>query len=443
MLFKDKKIAIIGGGLVGSLLSIYLANKGAKVCIYERRNDMREQDINAGRSINLALSNRGIKSLKEVGIDNEVLANTMPMFRRIMHSTEGDLTNQEYGKKGQAIFSVGRSDLNCVLMDLAEKKGVKIFFSQKCLDIDFESTTLYFENKNSLKYDFVFGADGTGSVVRKKMKEKYSVKTEERFIDCGYKELTIPAGKNGEYLISKDALHIWPRGSYMIIALPNPDATFTCTLFFPMKGHNSFENLKTKKDVLDFFKINFNDLLKLIPDLSEQYFYNPLSPLGLVRSESWLENNIALIGDSCHATVPFYGQGMNCGFEDCYLLNEYINSCKSFEEFKFNLNSFLKERKKDTDAMQELSLYNFIVMRDKTADKDFLLQKKIEAKFSLKHPDKWIPLYSMVSFSDIRYSDALEIGQKQNLIMEKVMKTPNINTIWESKEIERLILSYL
>ena len=209
-----------------------------------------------------------------------------------------------------------------------------------------------------------------------------------------------------------------------------------------MKGQNSFENLKTKKDVLGFFKINFNDLLKLIPDLSEQYFYNPLSPLGLVRSESWLENNIALIGDSCHATVPFYGQGMNCGFEDCYLLNEYINSCKSFEEFKFNLNSFLKERKKDTDAMQELSLYNFIVMRDKTADKDFLLQK-IEAKFSLKHPDKWIPLYSMVSFSDIRYSDALEIGQKQNLIMQKVMKTPNINTIWESKEVEKLILSYL
>ena len=443
MLLKDKKIAIIGAGLVGSLLSIYLAKKGAKVYIYERRNDMRDEDGSAGRSINLALSNRGIKSLKEVGIDKEVLKNTMPMFRRIMHSVEGDLTNQDYGKKDQAIFSVGRRDLNCILMNLAEKTGVEIFFSQKCLDIDFDSTTLYFENKKPLNYDFIFGADGAGSIVRKKMKNKYSIKTEERFIDCGYKELTIPAGINGKHIISKDALHIWPRGSYMIIALPNPDGTFTCTLFFPMKGDNSFNNLKNTKDVLDFFNTNFHDLLKLIPDLSEQYFSNPLSSLGLVRSETWLKNNIALIGDSCHATVPFYGQGMNCGFEDCYLLNKSINDCNSFDKFKSTLNSFLKERKEDTDAMQELSLYNFIVMRDKTADKNFLLQKKIEAKFSEKYPSKWIPLYSMVSFSDIKYSDALKIGEKQNSIMKKVMKTPNIDTQWASEKVEELILSYL
>jgi len=443
MSIKDKKIAIVGAGLVGSLLSIYFSKLGAKVSVFERRNDMRKDVESAGRSINLALSDRGIRALEEVGVKEEVLSITMPMYKRIMHSIEGNLTEQDYGKKGQAIYSVGRRDINCILMDLAERKGVDILFSKQCLDIKFDTTTLHFKDLDPLSFDFIFGADGAGSIVRKKMKNKFALKTEERFIDCGYKELTIPSDAEGNHIISSDALHIWPRGSYMIIALPNLDGTFTCTLFFPMEGENSFSLLTNEKELLNFFNTNFSDLTPLIPDLSEQYFRNPLSPLGLVRSNSWLEGNIALIGDSCHATVPFYGQGMNCGFEDCFLLNETVKECDSINTFKVKLDAFLKKRKIDTDAMQDLSLYNFIVMRDKTADKKFLLQKKIEALFSEKHPDKWLPLYSMVTFSDIKYSDALHIGQKQNSIMKKIMDTPNINTIWNSKEIEERILSYL
>ena len=443
MLIKDKNIAIIGAGLVGSLLSIYFAKMGAKVSVFERRNDMRKETDSAGRSINLALSNRGIKALREVGIEKDVMSTTMPMYKRIMHSLEGELTEQYYGKKDQAIYSVGRRDLKCTLMDLAERKGVKIYFSQQCSDLDFNNNILKFKELGSLNFDFIFGADGAGSIVRKKMKQEFSINTEERFIDCGYKELTIPANINGQHIISNKALHIWPRGSFMIIALPNLDGTFTCTLFFPMKGDNSFESLKNEIDLIDFFKTNFADLVPLIPDLSEQYFRNPLASLGLIRCDSWTVNNIALIGDSCHATVPFYGQGMNAGFEDCFLLYKAMQDFNTFEDFKLKLPSFLKKRKIDTDAMQELSLYNFIVMRDKTADDKFLLQKKIEALFSKKHPDKWLPLYSMVTFSDVPYSHALKIGQKQNLIMEKVMNTPNINKIWDGKEVEDLILSYL
>jgi kynurenine 3-monooxygenase len=328
-------------------------------------------------------------------------------------------------------------------MDLAEKNGVRIHFSKECINIDFNKTMLNFEKSESLNFDFIFGADGAGSVVRKQMQSKFNLNNTEKFIDCGYKELTIPADSRGKHIIQNDALHIWPRGSYMVIALPNLDGTFTCTLFFPMEGKNSFSLLKNQVDVIDFFSANFSDLTKLIPDLSEQYFRNPVASLGLIRCDSWLKDNVALIGDSCHATVPFYGQGMNAGFEDCFLLNRMLKDVDSFTSFLDKLNSFFKTRKIDTDAMQDLSLHNFIVMRDKTADDNFLLQKKIESRFSEKYPDKWIPLYSLVTFSQTKYSDALKIGHKQEVIMKRIMEIPNIQSMWNSSEVENKILSYL
>ena len=442
MYLIDKDISIIGAGLVGSLLSIYLSKQGSKVSIYERRKDMRLDTTLAGRSINLSLSKRGINALSEVGITDEIMSIAMPMYHRTMHSANGDITIQPYGKKDEAIFSVSRASLNIILMDLAEKHNVEINFEAKCQSIDFDSTKLTLLD-HDVYSDLIFAADGAGSVVRKQMKSTSLIKSSEDFIDCGYKELTIPSNVDGTHKIDNQSLHIWPRKSYMIIALPNLDGTFTCTLFFPMRGKNSFESLVSELDVMNLFNNNFQDLVPLIPDISSQYFTNPTASLGLVNCYPWSSENVVLIGDSCHATVPFYGQGMNSGFEDCFLLNEFINNSQSIERFKELLPRYLKARKVDTDAMQSLSMENFIVMRDKTADQNFLLQKKIERWFSEKNPTKWTPLYSMVSFSNIPYSKALAIGEFQEKVMEQVMKIDNLDLTNNSLEIESVIISLL
>ncbi len=443
MSLTKKKIAIVGAGLVGSLLSIYLSKRGYSVNIFEGRSDMRKDHVQVGRSINLALSDRGRKALRQVDLEEKILSISVPVYKRLMHSVKNELTEQFYGKENQAIFSVPRRELNCMLMDLAEEEGVKIHFLKKCNDIDFNKTNLKFDDNESFHFDFVFGADGAGSVIRKKMNEFPDVNVFSELIDCGYKELTIPIGNHKTWQIASDALHIWPRGSYMVMALPNLDGTFTCTLFFPMKGENSFENLKTKKDVDLFFEKNCPDLVSLIPNISEQYFNNPVSPLGIIRCSPWKKNNFILIGDSCHATVPFYGQGMNCGFEDCNLMVDIFDKTFKTANFSNSIEKFLTNRKINTDAMQDLSMHNFIVMRDKTGDKKFLLQKKIEALFAKKHPSKWTPLYSMVTFSHIDYDEALKIGMKQEKIMQKIMQMDNIESIWNSKEVEQKVLSFL
>ena len=369
----------------------------------------------------------------------------MPMYKRVMHSLDGSLTEQYYGKINQAIYSVSRKELNALLIDMAEKNNVKFFFNYVCEDIDFNNTVLKFSNNLNLKSDFIFGADGAGSVVRKKMNQYFDgLNVIEQFIDYGYKELTIPANDNGTHKITNDALHIWPRKDYMIIALPNLDGTFTCTLFAPMKGDNSFELLSEKSELENFFSINFNNLTNLIPDLVDQYYNNPLSVLGFVRCDTWKQMNTCLIGDACHATVPFYGQGMNSGFEDCFELNDWINKYGKMS----NLKPFLDQRIIDTTAMQNLSMQNFIEMRGKTADNNFLLQKKIENWFSDKYPDKWVPLYSMVAFSHIGYDKALKKGEIQDRIMKDIMKKNHLygefNTVdLSEKNIEKQILSRL
>ena len=257
MSLEKKNIAIVGAGLVGSLLSIYLSKRGYSVNIFEGRGDMRKDHIQAGRSINLALSDRGRKALRQVGLEEKILSISVPVYKRIMHSKKSELTEQFYGEEGQAIYSVPRRELNCMLMDLAEEEGVKIYFSKKCNDIDFNKTILKFRGNESIHFDFVFGADGAGSVIRKKMNKFSDVDVISEFIDCGYKELTIPIGNLGKWQIDPDALHIWPRGSYMVMALPNLDGTFTCTLFFPMKNlvDKRFDDFKVIKP--DFIEIEY------------------------------------------------------------------------------------------------------------------------------------------------------------------------------------------
>lgn len=434
-----KKIIITGAGLVGSLLGIYLAKRGHSVKIYERRPDMRKEKIVAGRSINLALSDRGINALKEVGIADEVLKIAIPMPGRLIHHLDGSTVLQPYGKQGQAINSVSRGELNKKLMDLAEQHGIELFFNEKCAAINWANNEVQFENGTTHEItkasaDVIFGADGAYASSRlQHMLSHDKFEYQQYYIDCGYKELSIPAGENGTFLLEKNALHIWPRRDYMLIALPNLDGSFTCTLFFPFEGPLSFARLDTEEKVRQFFNENFPGLIPLIPDVVQQFFRNPTSSLVTVKCFPWIRGDkFALIGDAAHAIVPFFGQGMNCGFEDCVVLNRLLDEYD--DNWETVLQEYQKLRKPDADAIADLAVNNFTEMRDKVADPKFLLQKKIEAKLHEKHPDKWIPAYSQVTFSPhIRYSEALQNSQRQELIMQEIMRRPGIEDKWNDE----------
>ena len=442
-----KKVTIAGAGLVGSLEAIYLAKRGFQVEVYERRPDMRKVELSAGRSINLALSVRGWNALKAVGVDKEVEKMAIPMYKRVMHAIDGTLTDQQYGQDGQAIYSVSRGGLNQLLMNLAgDQENVNMHFNYKCSDVDLKTASATFEHKDGVRKvvdaDMIIGADGAYSVIRSKMMKQDRFQYSQNYIEHGYKELSIPANPDGTHQLEVNALHIWPRGSYMLIALPNMDGSFTCTLFFPYEGEYSFNNLKTEQQVYDFFKEVFPDTLDLIPNLVKEYFQNPTSSLAIMRCDPWtVEDKVLLIGDAAHATVPFYGQGMNAGFEGCFVLDQLMQ--KHDEDWLSCFDEYSRIRKPDGDGVQDLSMHNFIVMRDKTADPKFLIQKKIELHFSKKHPKKWLPLYSMVSFSNIRYSEAWKIGQQQEQLMQQVMNVPNIESKWESEEVEQMMLSLI
>ena len=442
-----KKVTIVGAGLVGSLLSIYLSKRGYKVNVFERRADMRLETMSAGRSINLALSDRGWRGLEGVGIADDIKKISIPMYGRFIHHKDGTNAYQPYGKDNQAIYSVSRADINMKLMDLAEQQeNVNIQFNKKCTLINRKDLAITFEDNltkeiSNTSADLLFGADGAFASSRLSIQlQSDRFEYNQHYIDCGYKELIIPAGINGEFLLDKNALHIWPRGSFMMIALPNPDGNFTCTLFLPFEGEKSFSNLKTDKQVEDFFKSEFSDAFTLMPTLISDFKTNATASLVTVKCSPWVfDNKIGLIGDAAHAIVPFYGQGMNCGFEDCVVLNELIE--KHNDDWDIIFPEYEQLRKPDGDAIADLAIANFVEMRDKTADPKFILQKKIEAKFSQHYPDKWIPLYSMVTYSPhIRYSTALKEGQKQQKIMDEIMAFNNIESIWESDEIESEIL---
>ena len=441
-----KTASIIGAGLVGSLWAVYLAKVGYKVKLYERRSDIRKAEISAGKSINLALSDRGWKALDAVDVGDEIRKIAIPMSGRIMHDVAGNLSYQPYGKEGQAIYSVSRGGVNAKMMDIAESNGAEIFYNEKCTGTDLENGIVYLENTQTkttseVQADLVFATDGAFSAVRYNAMQKLDrFQYSQNYIDDGYREILLPANEDGSYKLDKNALHIWPRGRFMLIALANEDGSFTCTLFMPFKGENSFETLTSKEAVDKFFKSTFSDFYDMMPNIADAWEDHPLSSLAIVRCYPWTHGKTALMGDAAHATVPFYGQGMNAGFEDCTVMWDMMqkhgdNIEKVFDEYQ-------KSRKPDGDGVQDLSLHNYHVMRDFVGDPKFLLQKKIEAHFSEKHPDKWLPLYSQVTFSDIRYSEAWEKGMKQDAIIKNVMaKFDNIESIWDSEEVERAILS--
>jgi kynurenine 3-monooxygenase len=440
-----KNVTIIGAGLVGSVLAIYLVRRGYKVQVYERRGDMRRTDAGAGRSINLALSDRGIRALEEVGIMDDIRKICIPMHGRYIHNADGSTAFQAYGKEGQFINSVSRGDLNRKLMDLAEANGADIFFHHSCKYIDWKERCIEFENRTgdlvAENFQLLFGADGAYSAARLQHQLQHDrFQYDQYYIDFGYKELTIPPSAGGNFRMEKNALHIWPRGNYMLIALPNIDGSFTCTLFFPFEGEPSFESLNEAGKLDQFFKNNFSDAYELMPTLQKDFFNNPTSSLVTVRCFPWVrDDHFALIGDAAHAIVPFFGQGMNCGFEDCSVLDKLIG--KHDHDWKNIMAEYQSLRKPDGDAIAELALNNFAEMRDKVADKRFLQQKKIEARLSQLYPEKWIPAYSQVTFSPgIRYSEALERGKKQDGIMQPFMEEVMNGTDWDNEAfLQRII----
>tara|TARA_R110000868_G_scaffold30589_4_gene112938 strand:- start:6839 stop:8179 length:1341 start_codon:yes stop_codon:yes gene_type:complete len=446
MIQTSKKIAIIGSGLVGSLLAIYLKKFGHEITVFDRRPDIRNIDF-SGRSINLAMSNRGWNALREVGIETEVKKIAIPLDKRAMHVVGQPEYYQKYGKEGEAIWSISRGVLNRKMIDLAESEGVEFRFEEKVWDVDLPEAKLYTGETEKgawqeYQYDLIFGCDGAFSRVRHKMQRRSRFDYSQDFIDVGYKELSIAPNADGTHKLDKHSFHIWPRGKFMLIAMPNLDGSFTCTLFMPFEGAISFENIKTKEDAKQFFSTYFPNVMQDIEDLTGDFFKNPTSAMVTMKCYPWTYwDKVALVGDSAHAVVPFYGQGMNAGFEDIFALNSIIK--KHGDDWEAIFQEFQKERKPNADAIAELSYRNFMEMSSKTADPKFLLQKKIEKHFAAKYPDKWIPVYSRVTFSNRPYAEALAEGDYQEAIMKQVMQLEAIEDKWGTKEVEDFILSLL
>jgi kynurenine 3-monooxygenase len=443
---NKKNIAIIGSGLVGSLLSIYLRKYGHDITVFDRRPDIRNIKF-SGRSINLAMSNRGWTALRAVGIEEEIKKIGIPLDKRAMHVVGQPEYYQKYGNEGEAIWSISRGVLNKKMIDLAEEAGVNFRFDEKVWDVDLPDAKIYTGETEKgewteYKYDIIFGCDGAFSRVRHKMQRRSSFDYSQDFIDVGYKELTIPANADGTHKLDKYSFHIWPRGKFMLIAMPNLDGSFTCTLFMPFEGAVSFDNIKTKSQAKAFFTTYFPNVMQVMNDLMDDFFRNPTSAMVTMKCYPWTYwDKVALVGDSAHAVVPFYGQGMNAGFEDIYVLNQLIEHHKNDWETIFS--EYQLSRKPNADAIAELSYRNFMEMSSKTADSNFLLQKKIEKRFASKYPEKWIPAYSRVTFSNRPYTEALAIGDAQEELMQQVMKLPNIEALWDSEQVEKKMLSLL
>ena len=443
-----KHITIVGGGLVGSLLAVFMAKRGHTVHVFERRPDPRKTDVYAGRSINLVVSHRGWTALRAAGVEEAVQRIVVPVYARMTHDRDGKLTRLPYSIDERAIHSVSRGELNKVLLTEAEKlPNVTLHFDHRCTGVDLDTATCSFhdevEGDNiAVRADVVLGADGAPSAVRQEMM-KGRFNFSQSFIEHDYKEIAFPPNADGTPQMDPNCLHIWPRRQFMMMGLANTDGGFTGTLFMPHEGEYSFDTITDEQDLKRFFEAHFRDAIPMLPDLAEQYFRNPQSNLAIIRCAPWThKDKVALVGDSAHAIVPFYGEGMNSGYEDCKVLNDLLNE-HGDDDWGTVLDAYGKARKPNGDAIADLSLRNFVEMRDLVADPRFILRKKIEGRLQQRHPDKWLPLYSQVKFSDIPYVDAWNEGLRHDRTMEEVLAMPGIEERWDSEEVERKALELL
>ena len=416
------KFVLIGSGLAGGLLAAYLGRRGYEVYLYERRADPREGNIVGGRSINLALSTRGIHALQQLGIADDVLRHAIPMRGRMIHDKSGDLHFAPYDvDPKKCINSIGRAALNTTVIGAAQRySNVGVYFNHRCTDVDLTEPAAYLETEGgqvTAKGDAVIGVDGAFSAVRQSIHKKLeNFEYDESYLPHGYKELTIPPGPDGSWQMEKNALHIWPRKSFMMIALPNPDGSFTCTLFWEFEGPRSFATTKTDDQVCDFFQEEFPDAVPLMPTLLQDFKDNPTGSLVTIRCAPWFyRDKVALIGDAAHAVVPFYGQGMNAAFEDCVMLDECLEKFPDNRERAFD--EYFVRRKENADALANLAIGNFIEMRDKTASRAFRAKKKLDHLLEALLPGIYLPLYTMVTFTRIPYAEAARRAQRQDRII--------------------------
>jgi len=425
MAHKSEIITLIGAGLNGPLLALGLVKRGFQVEIFERRPDMRQVSISAGRSINLALSTRGIHALTQAGLWEGMRNIIIPMKGRMMHSPQSELTFQPYGKDdSEVINSVSRAGLNIALMNAAEAQGVKIHFQQRCVGINLNTGALRLRDEQTrdeqdTEAGVVIGCDGSASAIRDAMLRLNRFNFSQQYLDYGYKELTIPAGPGGEHVIETHALHIWPRGNYMLIALPNIDGTSACILFLPFEGHDSFAQLDTPAAARGFFEARFPDAVPLMPDLTNNFFANPTGSMVTIKCSPWhVQDRVLLLGDAAHAIVPFFGQGINCGFEDCSILLNLID--RHGGDWELTFAEFERARKINADAIADLAVENFVEMRDRVADPRFLFRKKVELALETKYPRWFVPKYAMVTFHRIPYATALQRGRVQEHMLTEL-----------------------
>lgn len=418
-----EKMIVAGAGLVGSFLAIMLKKKGFDVCLVEKRADMRVHDENAGRSINLIATSRALNAFQKVGITDEVMKIVVPVTGRMMHSLEGELTYQPYGRdKSECNYSVSRSLLNKLLMDEAEKAGVEILFEQELERLDVENGVAHFSQK-SLNFDRFFGADGAGSRTRKELLKLLPDVTESQdFIDSDYKELYMPAHEDGSYAMEKEALHIWPRGDHMFMALPNLAGSFTMTAYLPKVGEHGFDQLTNEESIRDFFNKFYKDSVPLMPGFEQEFLENPQGRLGTVRVSQWnYKDKVALVGDAAHAIVPFFGQGMNCGMEDCAFLFDLIDQYK--DDWDKIFTEYDRVQRPNGNAIADMALDNFIEMRERVGDEKFLLKKKVEHLIENEFPNDYRSRYGMVTYTLIPYARAQEAGEIQNDILNELTET--------------------
>jgi kynurenine 3-monooxygenase len=430
------EITLVGAGLAGSLLAIFLARRGYRVTLLERRLDPRKASTaastSAGRSINLALANRGIAALEEVGVMKDIQPALIPMAGRMLHDEDGRLKLIPYGNKPhEVIYSVSRGGLNTLLLSAAESTGrVSIRFGETVCGVDFADRKVRFlagedpeRQTQARPYDVLIGTDGSASPVRAAILERTGGRLDEEPLGHGYKELTIPAadggGGGGQFRMEKNALHIWPRGEYMLIALPNIDGSFTVTLFLPNQGEESFQALTTPEAVAALFERRFADAIPLMPRLVEDFFGNPTGHLETIRCEPWsFEDHALVLGDAAHAIVPFHGQGMNAAFEDCSAFDQSLRDPGSDRPWNEVFAEFEERRRPNTDAIADMALENYIEMRATVRESKFQLKKDLSFRLEERHPGRFIPRYSMVMFHTIPYAEAKRRGAIQEEILD-------------------------
>jgi len=417
---KDQSVVIVGAGLVGSLLACYLGRRGYRVDVYERRPDPRSATAERGRSINLALSERGLDALRRIDLVDTVMAPALPMHGRMIHAVDGQTTFQAYSARGdRAINSIGRAALNETLLDAAEATpGVTVCFDSRLAGYDLASNTLTFELGGTtfeVTPDVVLAADGFGSVVRQSLQSLGRVAVVTDMLDFGYKELTIPA-RDGDFALDPDALHIWPRGASMMIALPNPDGSFTCTLFWPKSGDDGFDELETEAEILAHFSTVYPDAVPLMPTLVEDYQYNPVGLLATVHTDPWqVEGKVGLVGDSAHAILPFFGQGANCGFEDVVELDRCLAEVD--DDWTLALPMYQERRRANAEAIAQLAKDNFVEMRDKVGSRAFRAATRLEHQLERMLPGRYLSRYEMVSFTTIPYADVVVRARRQHRVV--------------------------